>query len=218
MTRQIATLAGAALAAACLSDAHADIIVIDPFDGPEQQAPPDSDVEAPSAIGGRRFMTSTGELTGIVSESEGHLDVFNFSELGGTLTVEWNGGGTLGGVDLTDGGSNEFIDIVTELVTLGALTETLMFSVMDSVGGESSVEIPWIELSAFSSNLIPFTSLEGDADLTSIDVISLATTIVVSDRQIQIDSISAVPIPAPATLPLVVVGGCLLGSRRCRRD
>jgi hypothetical protein len=187
-----------ALFVAGISDAQAAPIVIDTFDdGQEQQAPPDSRLEGLSALGGTRLLTQViGAATVIVAE--GFLQAINASELGGTVQAVWDGGGTLGGFDLTDGGSNLFFEVVV-VAPVVAPTETLSVIVEDSSNTVGRFDIGWTEL-VLGSNFIPFSSLTDDGvDLTSVDIVTLENVIVAPDQAIAIDSFSAVPIPEPST-------------------
>jgi hypothetical protein len=218
MTRPLAILIGLALAVASVSDAQAIPIVIDTFeDGPEQQAPPDSRLDGLSALGGSRLLTQVeGEATIIVAE--GFLQAINGDapggvDPGGIVQAVWDGGGTLGGFDLTDGGSNAFFEIVL-LANVVAPTETLSVIVEDS-STSGRFDIAWTDL-VLGSNFIPFSSLTNGVDLTSIDIIRLENTIVAAPRAIAIDSFSAVPVPEPSTALLVGSALCVLGMARRR--
>jgi hypothetical protein len=165
-------------------------------------------------LGGSRFLTQVppGEATVIVAS--GALQAINAAELGGTVQAVWDGGGTLGGFDLTDGGSNRFFEVVV-VAPVVALTETLSVIVEDSSNTEGRFDIGWTEL-VLGSNFIPFSSLTNGVDLTSVDVVTLENVIVAPDQAIAIDSFSAVPVPEPSTALLVgsALGGLGLARRR----
>jgi hypothetical protein len=206
-----------ALFMAGFSDAHAASIVIDTFDdGPEQQAPPDSRLDVPSVLGGSRFLQSTGEATVIVAG--GVLQAINAEGLGGDVQAIWDGGEgqSLGGVDLTDGGSNALFDVVVGIAPIVAPTETLGVIVEDSSGTVGRFDIGWTEL-VLGSNLIPFSSLSDGVDLTSVNVVRLENVIVVADTAIAIDSFSAIPIPEPSTALLFASLLGLIGIARRKR-
>lgn len=205
-----------ALVMAGFSGAQAATIVIDDFQtGDQQQAPPPNTVDAPSAIGGKRTLLGSGEVTGFVSD--GLLNVLNSTQPGGTFQAVWDGGGSLGGIDLTDGGTNAFFDVRVVLKAPDPLdVETLGVRVEDSNGVAGTVSLGWQDLS-LGSNLIPFSSLSNGVDLTSVDLIGLDFSIAVEGNNISIGSVSAVvPVPAAAWL----FGSGLLGlvgvARRCK--
>ena len=201
-----------ALFVAGISDARAAPIVIDTFDdGPEQQAPPDNRLEIPSVLGGFRFLTQIppGEATVIVAQ--GFLQAINIAspgaDPGGIVQAVWDGNGTLGGFDLTDGGSNAFFEVVV-VAPVVAPTETLSVIVEDSSGIEGRFDIGWTEL-VLGPNFIPFSSLTNGVDLTSVDIIRLENQVIASNQAIAIDSFSAVPVPEPSNAALQVAA--LLG-------
>lgn len=188
-----------ALFMAGFSNAHA-AIVIDTFDGPDQQAPPDNEIDAPSAIGGKRLLSSGLESTGIVSNGL-WLSIEGDSP-GGVVSVTYRGDGTLGGIDLTEGGLNTAFEIVIAART-AFQGETLALTVDDSGSGNSSFSVNWVDLPLSGSYLIPFSSLAGDADLTSVDIITVFNTMpTIQDDSIlmAIGQIRVVPVPAAVWL------------------
>ena len=146
------------------------------------------------------------------------FSAFNGSPPGGVVTAEWNGGGTLGGVDLTAGGDFFAIDVV--LIegdgTGTEITNDLRLFVTDSSNTESSVSVSYGDLSILGPNLIPFSSLAGGADLTSVDIIRLETEVLTSATSINLNSISVVPEPSTAMLLGLGITGFGFVRRRRR--
>lgn len=181
------------------SSAHA-ALVIDTFDGPDQQAPPDNEIDAPSAIGGKRLLSGGLESTGIVSN--GLWLSLEGDPPGGAVSVTYRGDGTLGGIDLTEGGANTAFEIVIAART-AFQGESLNLTIEDSGSDTSSFSVDWLDLPFSGSYLIPFSSLAGDADLTSVDIITVFNTMpTIQDDSIlmAIGQIRVVPVPAAVWL------------------
>jgi hypothetical protein len=193
-----------ALFMAGFSDAQATPIVIDTFDGADQQAPPDNEVDRPSAIGGKRYLVSEGESLGIVAD--GLWNSLEQDPPGGAVSAVYRGNGTLGGIDLTDGGLNSLFEIVIAARNIDNQGETLTLTVTDSSSNDGTFSVGWDELTVVGSYSIPFSSLAGGADLTSVDIITVTNAFpgfTGESRAIAIDAIRVVPEPST---------GLLLGS------
>ena len=162
-------------------------IVIDTFDEPNNFRPGEPTVQvvcsvcpgtpvssrfqAPSAIGGWRFMRAQGAPGRVeASAGSGFLALDTRNEVPPTdprSFVVWDGadGNGLGGIDLTAGGDS--FRVVVELVNQSL--SILFLRVTDTMGRESSVSRGWDDLTIIEPNLFPFSSLAGDADLLAAD-------------------------------------------------
>ena len=195
----------AALTIGGFSDAQAAPIVIDSFTD-FQEAPIDGRLEdAPGAIGGERVLEADGEVSAIVDSGALFGDSNNVLSV---VRATWDGGGSLGGVDLTDGGSNAFFRFAALTLDNPALFEaTLGVQVVDSDGDMDTVSATWEELD-LGPNLLPFSALSNDVDVTSVNVIRLEINMVAAPSQITIGPLSAV-VPEPSTA--LLFGSSLLG-------
>ncbi len=205
-----------ALFMAGLSGAQAATVVIDPFDDGAQLATGlGSTVDTATGIGGKRFMRALGETSGgVIPGGLGSQFGGLSGDVPGTVSTVWNGGGTLGGVDLTDGGANSAfkIDIVSFEVGGGGDGKLNLF-ITDSDNLGRQFEADFTDLSV-GSNLIAFADLTGQGDLASVDKIELKYEFATRNA-IVIDSISTV-VPVPAAVWLFGSALGLLGWMKRR--
>ena len=195
------------------SDAQAAPVIIDTFDSGNQSSLFEgSIVVTPSAIGGERLMTQTGEP----DVQGGVANGINFATHGGTrfdgagtVITEWNGQGedsTLEGADLTDFGRNGLFDITISDLRGGEFGDlsgnTLTLIITDSSNVQSSVSREWEDLEE-GRNFIPFSDFSGGVDFRNVDIIRLEQRMANPgfDPAMEIDRISAVPSePASTTI------------------
>ncbi len=188
-----------ALIVSGLSDASADIIVIDTFDtGVPQFTLPASVKSAPWAIGEERYMERTGDVDvvgGVLSGSH-FATALSRVKQSGTVITEWNGefeNSTLGGVDLTSFGQNSLFVIDLRRNFRGVTENKLSLIITDSNQVQSSITLSW-DVLCEGLNFIPFASLIGGADLTSVNIIRLEQVIQNTDNSLMlINSIFAAP-------------------------
>lgn len=186
---------------------------------PRQGQVSSSEVYSPAAsqVGGYRYMSATNSNgrsggTSLLS-SDGYLDFSNAARTSGTGTLLWDGLGSvgLGGVDLTDRGTNNalFLDVVFADANL-----TLSFSVTDTHGATSTLT------QTVSQTLVDPTSMAflfddftGSADFTSLNSISLILSGTTQGLDATIDTVYAAstlsPLPA---VPVPAAGWLMLGG------
>ncbi len=219
-----------ALSVAGCSDAQA--LIIDDFTSGAQDLNSgnpsflDQEVQTSSAIGGYRFLSvaltdGIAAINGAVVPNLGLLDANALSPealpFAGNVTARWDGQGDagLGGIDLTDGGSNSLFSLDVALLANADLSE-IFLRVIDTGGMSSSLSRDVSDLSILLPNLFPFGALDGNADLTSIDSIQLEISLGGEPSQelltVQINEFSVVPIPEPGTALLMGLGLAGLGA------
>lgn len=200
-------------------------VTIDDFTTPQDtlKAEPgqtlSSAVSGANIIGGSRALTVSATAgapplgtTAAVMQVNNFLSFSNDVGVTGQLQVEWNAGGTgLGGIDLTDAGTNDgfLVDITTADNDF-----SLSFEVDDALGGTSTFSSIVPELSGPGSLplFIAFGVFNGNADFTSIDSIRMTLTSVGAALDMSIASISSVAeIPIPGAIPLMLSGLAGLG-------
>ncbi|MFC3059620.1 VPLPA-CTERM sorting domain-containing protein [Paenirhodobacter populi] len=232
--RFAASVAGFALLASSLTASAASIILGD-FNveqyveaNPRQGQVSSSEVYSPSAVkvGGYRSLSVTnanGRTGGTSLESaDGYLDFSNSARTSGTGTVLWDGIGStgLGGVDLTDGGTNNalFLDVIFADANL-----TLSFSVTDTAGFTSTISKTVAESLLEPTSLsFLFSDFSGSANFSSLNSISLILTGTTQGLDASIDTVyaaSTLPaVPLPAAGWLMVGGLAALGVMKRRKS
>ena len=169
-----------ALSVVGFSDAQATII-IDTFVD-TQFAPPDSEIDAPAAIGEKRTLSADGQVIGAIGS--GAWVSYNSIFPGGSVEVTYDAGGDGLGLDLTESGVNtrfEFDLVVNTGDDSGVTGDLLNLFINDADGNQSSFTRNWADLPGIiyigdtgrGTFLLPFALLTGGADLTSIDSIRI---------------------------------------------
>lgn len=231
-------LAAVATTALVAGSASAATIVIDRFITEQYvvAVPPTGDVSmseviAPSAsaVGGYRYMrvsNNHNRLNGTsLATGDGYLDFSNASRTTGTGTITWNGPGLtgLGGLDITDGGTNDavFFDVIFADSDI-----SMAFSLTDTSGRRSVFNaLLSEELSDPQSVIFNFSDFIGDADFTQINSISFTLGAARNAVDASLSMLyfgSTQPAPAPVPLPAAAgllgaaLGGLGLVARRRR--
>lgn len=183
-----------------------------------------SEVAAPLSIGGYREMRVTNgqnRLNGTSLETGGGVaDFSNASRTAGSGTLTWNGIGStgLGGLDVTDNGTNDavFFDVVFSDADVD-----LAFAVVDTRGRTSTYSYLVGEELSGTPVVFSFADFTGNADLTSINSVSFR----LSGRSPSVDAsldllyfgstLTSVPLPASGILlGAALLGAGLMGRRR----
>lgn len=221
--------------------AHAAPIVIDDFVDEQLVALVEfggvlssSEIAASTALGGYRGLSVTSDAaaffntlmqTGATSGTS-KLDLSNTPGVTGSGFVVWDGAGSagLGGVDLTDGGTNDAI-LSTIIFADGA--SQLEFMVTDTSGtsGTAIYQIP-TGISGSTVASVLFSGFTNSVDFTAVDSLLLSMSSTVPGTAFSIDLVSAGVASAPAPVPLpaaglllgsVLVGGGTLAARRRKK-
>ncbi|OSP54324.1 hypothetical protein [Pseudoruegeria sp. SK021] len=175
-----------------------------------------SEVEAP-VIGGYRDISVVSSATAYfgsilqVVDGEGSIDLSNTRGVTGSGSVTWDGMGStgLGGIDLTDGGSNDAL--ITSIVFSrgsGALT----FSAVDTNGVSGMATYAFnTDISSASPVAFLFSSFSNGVDLTSVNSLTMLMSGIDPAASNSVGSVYAgvAPVPAPVPLP---AAGLLLGT------
>ena len=221
-----------AVSVAGLPAAQAAPILIDDFtDGGQDfnsaNTTNSGEVQTSSGIGGYRFLSAglsdgLGAVNGTVEPSLGILDANALSPealpFAGNVTARWDGQGDagLGGIDLLAAGDLFNLDVA---LVANAAASTVRLRVTDTMGMGSSASRSADDLFITQPNLFPFSGLDGNANLASIDSIQLEIVIggeaSAEFLTIQINELSVVPIPEPTTA--LLLGSALLGLGMTRR-
>ncbi|WP_295879468.1 PEP-CTERM sorting domain-containing protein [uncultured Thiohalocapsa sp.] len=152
------------------------------------------------------------EISATVSASTGYFQVSNSSSAAGTATLTWDGGGTLGGLDLTNGGlaTGFFLGIPEPIDNELDITFT--------VNGSSTESVSFPNGSEGDDFFIPFASFSDPAVFTTVDVIQMSVTGPNAyDATIDLVETRPRPVPVPGTLALLGLGLAGLGLRRRKR-
>jgi hypothetical protein len=199
--------------------------------GPPTPQTDSSATAAPEAIGGSReiILERTGgfgiAMADVDVSTDGVFSLSTGAAVSAVSTIAWDGGaddsidyGGLGGIDVTEGGANDTLQVVVRsdldaTITIQFHTDNAndFLSAQIDVTGAGQGDGP------FQTIEIPLASLVSNgagADLTSIGAI-LAEATGPASVDLQIDRISL--IPEPGTLVLMglgVSGLTLLGRRR----
>ena len=229
-------MVAAAALAAWMTPGVASAIVVDTFsEGPQTvsvSAAPGTDTDTVTGltttetIGGARMLTLEllesdfgGTSSDVVNTAMGLMSYNNDSGNLSTLEVLWDADGAgLGGVDITDGGTDIGLSLALLASDLGGVIE---FTIMDTAaeGGDSAS----LALVAPDSASILFFTYEdfvgvGDVNLEMIDSIKMVIT-PEKDGDYTIDLLeSGNPIPEPVTASLGALGIAALGTTLRRRQ
>ncbi len=184
-------------------------------------------ISAPSAIGGYRDITVTYAGDGGADS----YDVMLVDRTGPSTRLTWNSddgiygsikllydgnGSGLGGIDITDGGTHEFL-VTSSSGDGGAVG--IKFTVIDQLGNVSYIEQQFLVTGIEPIlHFLPFDSWTGSADLTNIDSIEIlfSTTADFGFGGDYKFGAIATGTPEPATL-LVLALGLLPTLRRSRK-
>ncbi|NOQ64633.1 MAG: hypothetical protein GQ582_08995 [Methyloprofundus sp.] len=170
-----------------------------------------------NALGGTRTIMASGDgaFTQVTARTLSGSQQFSLSSGGATsvatgmLTWDSNGNG-LGGIDLTDGLSNNQFNFTIDSIDTGAITLTL--AVTDTLDQIASASISGSDV--IDTHSLAFSLFSG-ADLSSAKAISL--TVVggtATDFTMSLLETSGTPVPAPAPIALVIAGLAAVGLRR----
>lgn len=216
------------------ASAAAAPITIDTFDGDAWVADApffiigsEAEVAAGSAIGGWRDLLaesdSTDPLATEVRTSGGSLAYSNTAGSSGTGTVTWDGNdgdastvdtSGLGGIDLTDGGTND--GFLIKLLSADA-NLSITLNVWDMAGNLSSLDVLFttslVEYSAF----LYLDGFVGGADLTNVGAIQLVLD---GPENIDavIDFIAVAPVPLGPAMPPLLGALFMLGYLKRRQS
>ncbi len=220
--------------------AQAAPITIDSFDTASHNAdapigpiPSSSEVAGGGILGGYRDIEVDAQTaspsffeTSAEANGGGTLQFENGVGVHGKATFTWDGNDNplavdttgLGGVDLTDGGTNNAFGLDIILIDQPGLE--IMFTVWSTSGVSTFTQISG---PAGPSTLhFDFSAFTGTADFTDVGAIQLMLTSSQNDGiDAEIDLLEATntsPVPVPAALPLMAgaIGG-LFGLNRLRR-
>ena len=167
-------------------------------------------------IGGDRdaeltVISSTG-LTASVNANPpaGVFAWSNAAQVQSSAMLTWDDGGSLGGIDLTEGGASDAI--LMQLLSID-LNATLEFIVKDGVGGSSSRELTGL---APGELKFGFDSFVGAADFTDVASIQLLFTGPAEvDATIDLIATSSVNnVPEPTILAALGIGLAGMGIAR----
>jgi hypothetical protein len=199
-------------------------IGIDSFNDGDQivaDGTPNSAIATAAAIGGTRVLSMpAGSIGGVaaVDSATGVFGVLNADANPYAVQVIYLDGGVLGGVDLTDGGTNDrfAVDFV-DLVSVGA-TDSLLLSVVDSMGNVNT-GVATFDMITAGTFLLPFSStvpiVGGGADFSAIDVITAQVTLVTPLSAVTIGDIRAIPEPSSLLIcGLLAIGAYLWTAGR----
>jgi len=205
-----------AVSVAGFSDARATVIIDSFLDGDQVAVGVPNTVTTSSGIGGERLMQAQGEtLGGVVTNSPGTHTATSNGDLGGIVITIWGDGGTLGGVDLTEGGVNSAFEIDVLFIddSQGSSVGTMELFFTDSDGDRGRIIRDFTNLLP-GMNLFPFSELTGQVDLDSVDEVELTYTLVGNDLTAVITSFSVVPEPSTGLLFGSGLGALCLLRRR----
>lgn len=143
--------------------------------------------------------------------TNGFLSVSNDSGVASTTTVLWNGGGSLGGVDLTAGGLN--IALIISVLE-NDLSSTISVSILDSNSVWSTV-VAGVAPNTVNG-VLNFAFGDFTNDLTSVNAVKLVVS-GPANLDIKLDFVDGSQVPEPATLLLSAGALLALGLMRRRR-
>lgn len=212
------TLYGVCAAAAMLFAAPAHAILIDNFDSGDDSV---STIGADSttatnpgdAIGNqRRIGLSAGGGGSVIDVSGGTLTLGSAT----APTTGFVGWDSLGGVDLTDGGSS--IGILTEILNIDVGDVSLGFSVTGTTAGDSaSLTLNNLPVGLAFFDFALFTGTNPLAALQSADSILLTIVGSTNTSDLEIDFVDTRDVPEPGALGLMGLGLAGLGFAVRRR-
>lgn len=149
--------------------------------------------------------TAPGATT--LSVGSGTLAHGQNSVSGGCSRVTWDAGGTgLGGVDLTDGGTDNGLMVDVVAFDTGIMSATIEF--IDTSAGSGTLELSGVV--GVGSNFLAFVDIVGAVDLTMID--SIILTIVAdasTDAELEIVGTTFFEEPDPMDMPEPSIIGLL---------
>ena len=209
---------GVCAAAALLFAAPAHAILIDNFDsGDDTVLAIGSDsttaTDPGDAIGNqRRIGLSAGGGGSVISVNGGTLTLGSAT----APTTGFVGWDSLGGIDLTEGGSS--IGILTEIIAIDVGDVSLDFTVTGTTLGDSAaLTLNGLDVGLAFFDFALFTGTNAMAALQSADSILLTIVGSTNTSDLQLDFIDTRDVPEPAALGLLGLGLAGLGLATHRR-
>lgn len=189
----------------------------------------DTDTFLTGVIGGQRTLqvnkrngSSSLRSLLIVDPSQKNATFSSDNVVRSDFSITWNGNFGAGGIDLTDGGTQNFF-LLNQTNDLGG---TLVFNVTDINNNTSTLSQAILPSATdFDDNLIPrneffrFANFTGDADLTKASSIKLSSTNTTAGLDMSfalVATSAAVPFEFSPSMGLVFFGG-LFGIHRLKK-
>lgn len=220
-------LATAVIAASFAIAPMANALLIDDFNGGDQGvddgAPGPDTAMYGNAVGGDRTLlidniVGANAFNGASANVTG--GTFNHNNDGGVSSdshIDWDAGGAgLGGIDITEAGTNDALGLAITTIDQGNVT--LTFTVTDTSSAVSSLALSGLGAGTFS---FLFSSFTGSANFALVDSIQLdvvagsASDLTLDLVQTQLGTTPSVPLPGTIALMGLALGG--LGAMRRRK-
>ncbi len=182
-----------------------------------------TDTSLTGVIGGQRTIgvnKRSGILPGsrntfIVNEAARNVTFSSDTDVRSDFFITWDGNYGAGGIDLTDGGTQNFFILD---ITSNDLGGTLVFDVTDINGGTRTMSQSFIA-GQTGNKFFSFASATGGGDLTKASSIKLSSTNTIAGLDMSfalVDTVAAVPFEFSPSMGLVFFGG-LFGVHRLKK-